>query len=55
MIIPIRAETVEVSQNVNREVVAMKLIFTDRIGNEFLVYVTDDLVEEMLRQIKERS
>ena len=53
MIIRIKAETVEVSRNVNREVVDMQLIFTDRIDNEFRAYVTKDIVENMLRQIKE--
>ncbi len=52
LIIQIKIDTVEVSRNVNREVVDMQLIFKDRLGNEFQAYVTDDLVEDMLRQIK---
>ena len=54
MIIRIAAEAVNVSQDVNREVVDWQLRFKDRIGNELRIYVPDDLVEDMMRQIKEQ-
>ena len=53
MIIRIKADTVEVSRNVNREVVDMQLIFTEHPNTELQIYVTEDIVEDMLRQIKD--
>ena len=55
MNIRIKADTVEVSRNVNREVVDMQLIFTEHPNNEIRVYITNRLVEDMLRQIKEQE
>ncbi len=55
MDIRIRAETVEVSQNVNRAVVDMQLIFTEPPNNEVRVYITNALVADMLRQIREQK
>ncbi len=53
MNIRIKADTVEVSRNVNREVVDMQLIFTEHPNNELRVYITEDLIEDMLRLIKD--
>lgn len=53
MNIRIKADTVEVSRNVNREVVDMQLIFTEHPNTELQIYVTEDIVEDMLRQIKD--
>ena len=54
MIIRTAAQTVEATRDTNSPDSDWRLNFKDRIGNEFRVFVSEDLVEDLIMQIEEQ-
>ena len=54
MIIRTAAQTVELTHDTNNPDSDWRLNFKDRIGNELRVFLSEDLVEDLLKQIEEQ-